>query len=187
MIGKPGIEFDARKFEYIGIPTQDNVACAFTKASGITTFDALKNAKTPVKLGGVAPGDTTYNTAKLLIGGAEAADPTGRRLQRHRRSTTRRRGRRSGRRLLAVGVDQIDLAPGARLRQRFRSCCKSTPSHIPSCPRCPTPSTSRPMKTPNSCSNSAATIRRQSRGPTRSAPGTPKDRVQLLRKAFAKR
>ena len=29
MIGKPGIEFDARKFEYIGIPTQDNVACAF--------------------------------------------------------------------------------------------------------------------------------------------------------------
>jgi tripartite-type tricarboxylate transporter receptor subunit TctC len=67
IIGKPGIEFDARKFEYIGIPTQDNVACAFTKASGITTFDALKNAKTPVKLGGVAPGDTTYNTAKLLV------------------------------------------------------------------------------------------------------------------------
>src|SRR6266850_667896 len=67
VIGKPGIEFDARKFEYIGIPTQDNVACAFNKASGITTFDSLKNAKTPVKLGGVAPGDTTYNTAKLLI------------------------------------------------------------------------------------------------------------------------
>jgi tripartite-type tricarboxylate transporter receptor subunit TctC len=67
IIGKPGIEFDARKFEYIGIPTQDNVACAFTKASGITTFDALRNAKTPVKLGGVAPGDTTYNTAKLLL------------------------------------------------------------------------------------------------------------------------
>jgi len=67
LIGKPGIEFDARKFEYIGIPTQDNVACAFNKASGITTFDSLRNAKTPVKVGGVAPGDTTYNTAKLLI------------------------------------------------------------------------------------------------------------------------
>jgi tripartite-type tricarboxylate transporter receptor subunit TctC len=66
VIGKPGIEFDARKFEYIGIPTQDNVACAFAKSSGITTFDALRNAKTPVKIGGVAPGDTTYNTAKLL-------------------------------------------------------------------------------------------------------------------------
>jgi tripartite-type tricarboxylate transporter receptor subunit TctC len=67
VIGKPGIEFDARKFEYIGIPTQDNVACAFHKGSGITTFESLRNAKTPVKLGGVAPGDTTYNTAKLLI------------------------------------------------------------------------------------------------------------------------
>ena len=27
----------------------------------------MRNAKTPVKFGGVAPGDTTYNTAKLLI------------------------------------------------------------------------------------------------------------------------
>jgi tripartite-type tricarboxylate transporter receptor subunit TctC len=67
ILGKPGIEFDARRFEYIGIPTQDNVACAFHKSSGIATFDALRNAKTPVKIGGVAPGDTTYNTAKLLI------------------------------------------------------------------------------------------------------------------------
>jgi len=66
VIGKPGIEFDARKFEYLGSPTQDNVACAFTKASGITSFDRLRNSKTPVKMGGVAPGDTTYNTAKIL-------------------------------------------------------------------------------------------------------------------------
>jgi tripartite-type tricarboxylate transporter receptor subunit TctC len=66
IVGKPGIEFDARKFQYLGSPTQDNVACAFAKASGITSFDKLKDAKTPVKLGGVAPGDTTYNTAKLL-------------------------------------------------------------------------------------------------------------------------
>src|SRR5918992_6002886 len=64
--GKPGIEFDARKFEYLGSPTQDNVACAFAKGSGITSFDTLKNSKTPVKLGGVAPGDTTYNTGKIL-------------------------------------------------------------------------------------------------------------------------
>jgi len=66
IVGKPGIEFDARKFQYLGSPTQDNVACAFAKSSGITSFDKLKNAKTPVKMGGVAPGDTTYNTAKIL-------------------------------------------------------------------------------------------------------------------------
>jgi tripartite-type tricarboxylate transporter receptor subunit TctC len=37
-----------------------------TKASGITTYEQLKAAKTPVKFGGVASGDTTYNTAKIL-------------------------------------------------------------------------------------------------------------------------
>ena len=67
VIGKPGIEFDARKFEYIGVPSQDSGACAFTKASGITSYEQLRTAKAPVKLGGVAPGDTTYNTAKILM------------------------------------------------------------------------------------------------------------------------
>ncbi|HEY3305928.1 MAG TPA: tripartite tricarboxylate transporter substrate-binding protein [Candidatus Binatia bacterium] len=66
VIGKPGIEFDARKFEYLGVPTQDSGACAFTKASGAATYEQLKSAKTPVKLGGVASGDTTYNTSKIL-------------------------------------------------------------------------------------------------------------------------
>ena len=66
VIGKPGIEFDARRFEYLGVPTQDSGACAFTKASGASTYEQLKSAKTPVKLGGVASGDTTYNTARIL-------------------------------------------------------------------------------------------------------------------------
>ena len=66
VMGKPGIEFDARKFEYLGVPTQDSGACAFTKASGAATYEQLKSAKTPVKLGGVASGDTTYNTSKIL-------------------------------------------------------------------------------------------------------------------------
>jgi tripartite-type tricarboxylate transporter receptor subunit TctC len=66
VIGKPGIEFDARKFQYLGVPTQDSGACALTKASGVTSYDRLKNSKTPIKLGGVASGDTTYNTSKIL-------------------------------------------------------------------------------------------------------------------------
>jgi tripartite-type tricarboxylate transporter receptor subunit TctC len=66
VIGKPGIEFDARKFEYLGVPVQDSGACALTKASGITSYERLKNAKSLVKLGGVAPGDTTYNTARII-------------------------------------------------------------------------------------------------------------------------
>jgi tripartite-type tricarboxylate transporter receptor subunit TctC len=66
LFGGHGIEFDARKFEWIGVPVRDHVVCALTKASGITSVDAWMAAKTPVKLGGSAPGTTNDDSAKLL-------------------------------------------------------------------------------------------------------------------------
>src|SRR5262245_3252346 len=66
LFGSPGIEFDGRKFEWIGVPTRDHVVCALTKASGISSMDAWFAAKTPVKLGGSAPGTTNDDSAKLL-------------------------------------------------------------------------------------------------------------------------
>ena len=38
VLGQQGIEFDARKFEYLGAPVKDHVVCAFTKASTITSL-----------------------------------------------------------------------------------------------------------------------------------------------------
>jgi len=66
VFGRPGIEFDARKFEYVGVPVKDNPACAFTRASGITSIEKWLAAKTPVKLGAVAPGSTTDDVPKVL-------------------------------------------------------------------------------------------------------------------------
>jgi tripartite-type tricarboxylate transporter receptor subunit TctC len=66
LFGGAGIEFDARKFEWIGVPVKDHVVCALTKASGINTIDAWMGAKSPVKLGGSAPGTTNDDVAKLL-------------------------------------------------------------------------------------------------------------------------
>lgn len=66
LYGGPGIEFDGRKFEWIGVPIKDHVVCALTKASGITSVDAWMAAKAPVKLGGSAPGTTNDDSAKLL-------------------------------------------------------------------------------------------------------------------------
>src|SRR6266536_2076409 len=45
LFGGYGIEFDARKFEWIGVPVKDHVVCALTKASGITSVDAWMTAK----------------------------------------------------------------------------------------------------------------------------------------------
>jgi tripartite-type tricarboxylate transporter receptor subunit TctC len=64
--GKPGVEFDARKFEYLGVPVKDNPVCAFTRASGITSMDKWLASKTRVKIGAVAPGSTTEDAPKLL-------------------------------------------------------------------------------------------------------------------------
>ena len=66
VLGAPGIEFDARKFEWIGVPMQESNACAFTKASGITSLEKWKSSPTPVKLGATAPGDPTYNIPLIL-------------------------------------------------------------------------------------------------------------------------
>jgi tripartite-type tricarboxylate transporter receptor subunit TctC len=66
VLGQPGVEFDARKFEFVGAAAKEDVACGVTKASGITSIEKWMAAKTPVKLGGVAPGASPDNTARIL-------------------------------------------------------------------------------------------------------------------------
>lgn len=67
VLGQPGIEFDARKFEFIGAPISDHVVCAMTKASGITTVEKWFAAKSPVKMGGIAPGTSTPDNATRVL------------------------------------------------------------------------------------------------------------------------
>jgi tripartite-type tricarboxylate transporter receptor subunit TctC len=53
---RPGIEFEATKFEFIGSPIKESRACAFTKASGIINVERWLASKTPVKIGGIGGG-----------------------------------------------------------------------------------------------------------------------------------
>lgn len=66
LLGRQGVEFDARKFVWLGVPSRDNTVCALTRASGIATAEQWMAARTPVKLGGVGPGDTSHDTARVL-------------------------------------------------------------------------------------------------------------------------
>jgi tripartite-type tricarboxylate transporter receptor subunit TctC len=66
VLGQAGIEFDARRFEYLGAAVKEDVVCGLTRASGITSIEKWMAAKTPVKLGGVAPGATPDNSARIL-------------------------------------------------------------------------------------------------------------------------
>lgn len=66
-LGQKGIEFDARKFEYIGAPTTDHVVCAFTRASGITNMERWMASKMPVKMGGTGPGNSTPDNVTRIL------------------------------------------------------------------------------------------------------------------------
>jgi tripartite-type tricarboxylate transporter receptor subunit TctC len=67
VLGQPGVEFDGRKFEFIGAPITDHVVCAMTKASGITSVEKWMASKTPVKMGGIAPGTSTPDNATRIF------------------------------------------------------------------------------------------------------------------------
>lgn len=65
ILEQPGIEFEARKFFYLGAPTKENAVLFVTKASGITNLNQLMAAKTPVKLG--ATGIGSYSRSVMRI------------------------------------------------------------------------------------------------------------------------
>lgn len=66
VLGMKGLDFDVREYEWIGVPVQDHVACALTKASGVTNLEEWRAAKTPVKIGALGPGNSTGDVPRLL-------------------------------------------------------------------------------------------------------------------------
>ena len=71
LLGKPGIEFDSAKFEYVGVPAQDNFMFGVHKSTGLTDVNMWLATKQVVKFGGVANGsgsDDIPNILKATLG-----------------------------------------------------------------------------------------------------------------------
>ena len=66
IMGAKGIEFDGKKFEYLGVPGSDHLACGINKASGVTSMEKWFAAKEPVKFGGVGPGGSASDVARTV-------------------------------------------------------------------------------------------------------------------------
>jgi tripartite-type tricarboxylate transporter receptor subunit TctC len=66
ILGLPGVEFDAPKFEFLGVPAQDNFMIGVAKSTGITSIEQWKGSGTVIKIGGVAPGGGTDDIPKVL-------------------------------------------------------------------------------------------------------------------------
>jgi tripartite-type tricarboxylate transporter receptor subunit TctC len=66
VLGGEGIEFDARKYRFIGVPTPDNPVCAVRREAGFRTLSEAVNAPRQLILGGTAPGTVLDDGARLL-------------------------------------------------------------------------------------------------------------------------
>ena len=71
LLGKPGIEFDAAKFQFVGVPAQDNFVIGLARSTGIADIESWMASKQVVKFGGVASGsgsDDFPNILKATLG-----------------------------------------------------------------------------------------------------------------------
>ncbi|MGH7770532.1 MAG: Bug family tripartite tricarboxylate transporter substrate binding protein [Candidatus Binatia bacterium] len=66
LMGNPAVQFEGRKFGWLGMPTADSLVCVTTARSGIKTAEDWRKAKTPVKLGAIGPGTSGTDDTKLL-------------------------------------------------------------------------------------------------------------------------
>ena len=66
VMGAKGIEFDGKKFDYLGAPAVDHLTCAISKASGITSLDKWIASKEAVRFGGVGPGGFASDLPRVL-------------------------------------------------------------------------------------------------------------------------
>lgn len=66
ILGKPGIEFDAGRFEFVGVPGQDNFIIGVHKSTGITDAEKWIASKQVIKFGGVASGSGSDDVPNIL-------------------------------------------------------------------------------------------------------------------------
>lgn len=66
VLGRSGVEFDARKFEYVGAPVTNHDTCVMSRASGIDSAQKWLSSPTPVKIGATPPGSSAYDNVAIL-------------------------------------------------------------------------------------------------------------------------
>ena len=66
-LGNKGVRFDSAKFGWIGAPVRITNVCMSHKRSGIVDLATWRAAKEPVKFGGSQPGSTLWDIPRILV------------------------------------------------------------------------------------------------------------------------
>ena len=181
-LGQPGVQFDARKFNWIGNMVVVNNFMFVWAATGVKTIDDAKKQvagdrrqRRELAVGALSAG--VEQSARHQI--QDRRRLSGRRRHQHRGRA--RRGRRPRQQLL--GVDEVDASRTGSGTTRSTSCSRSARSARPTCPTCRCGASSaqndEQRQVLEMLSGDAAVGR-----PILTAPDVPADRVKALRKAF---
>jgi len=65
-LGDPNVRFDARKFGWIGAPSKGIPVCLIMGFTGLTTFDDIVKSGKSLKMGGTAPGSHSIDLPLML-------------------------------------------------------------------------------------------------------------------------
>ncbi len=65
VMGNEATKFDGRKFGWLGVPSPYDTVCAFSEASGVKSPDDWSVSKRPVKISSIGPGTSTSDVPKL--------------------------------------------------------------------------------------------------------------------------
>ena len=185
LVGAQGINFDARKMEWMGAPGYNHDLCVLSQKAGIANGDQWLSSKTPLKLGGSAPGTPPDDGPKIL---KEAIGLPMRLITGYKGTADIR---------VAVESGEVDGLCGfswASVRSTWRKAIESGQVIVvlQSAPKAHGDLPKVPLsisfaKTPEARQLIEAGVHQPSAITYGYSipPGTPKDRVQLLRKAFS--
>jgi len=184
VLGSEGIDFDVRKYEYIGVPVKDNVVCALQKASGITNLEQWVAAKTPVKIGALGPGNSTGDVPRIL----KAALGLPIQLVEGYKGTADVRLAADGGEVAGGcwGWESVKVTWKSGLESgNVNVIIQATPKALPDLPKVPVALELAKNEEARQLIRAGAIDPSIITRVFVTTPGTPKDRVQVLRKAFA--
>jgi tripartite-type tricarboxylate transporter receptor subunit TctC len=183
LLGKPGIEFDALKFEYLGVPAQDHFLVVVSKSTGITDVEQWIASKKVITFGGVTPGGGTDDIPNLLR--ATIGLPV-RIVSGYKGTAPIRLAFNSGE---VQGVSNAWESLKVTWRKEYESgeaviVLQATMKSHPELSKIPVAANLAKTDEAKKLIQTVLRVHGPSVRPYVVAPGTPKERVQMLRNAF---
>jgi tripartite-type tricarboxylate transporter receptor subunit TctC len=183
LLGKPGIEFDSLKFGYLGVPAQDHFILGIAKSLGITDPEKWIASKQAVKFGGVGAGSGTDDFPNVLR--ATIGLPT-QMVSGYKGTADIRLAFNSGE---ISGISNSWESTKSTWKKELEAgdlvvAMQVTNKPHPELPKVPLAVSFAKTDEAKKLIETVARVHGASVRPYVVPPGTPKDRVQILRKAF---